>query len=54
VPTGSIEDQHSDGTYGHAAADGGEMLVHRVNADGRHDDSRAGPALWADGAEYIR
>src|ERR1019366_2151048 len=53
VPTSTVEDQQGDGTDADAFADFGQMLVHGVDTDYRHDQGRAGAACRADGAEQI-
>src|SRR6202011_2909178 len=45
--------QKGDGTEADACADFGQMLVHGLDADGRHDEGGAGTARRADGAEQV-
>src|SRR4029079_6462592 len=54
VPTGLVQDQHSDGTGPDAVTESSEMLIHGVNANGRHNNRCTGLALGADGTEHIR
>ena len=53
VPTSTVEDQQGDGTDADAFADFGQMLVHGVDTDDRHDQGGAGAACRADGAEQV-
>src|ERR1019366_5068370 len=53
VPTSTVEDQQGDGADADAFADFGQMLVHGVDTDDRHDQGGTGPARRADGAEQI-
>ena len=53
MPTSTVEDQKGDGTEADACADFGQMLVHGLDADGRHDEGGAGTARRADGAEQV-
>src|ERR1019366_9019906 len=53
VPTSTVEDQQGDGTDADAFADFGQMLVHGVDTDDRHDPGGTGAARRADGAEQI-
>ena len=48
-----VEDQQGDGTDADAFADFGQMLVHGVDIDNRHDQGGAGAACRADGAEQV-
>jgi hypothetical protein len=50
VPTSTVEDQRGDGTDADAFADFGQMLVHGVDPDDRHDHggmTRAAPVPGA-------
>ena len=53
VPAGTAEDQQGDGTDADALADFGQMFVHGLDADCRHDQRGAGAARRADGAEQV-
>jgi hypothetical protein len=53
MPTGTVEDQQGDRTDADACADFGQMLVHGLDADCRHDEGGAGAARRADGAEQV-
>jgi hypothetical protein len=53
VPAGTVEDQQRDGTDADALADFGQMFVHGVDTDYRHDQRGAGAARRADGAEQV-
>jgi hypothetical protein len=53
VPAGTVEDQQGDGTDADALADFGQMFVHGLDADCRHDQRGAGAARRADGAEQV-
>src|ERR1700724_2847805 len=53
VPAGTVEDQQSDGAEADALANFNQMLVHGLDADGRHDQRGAGAARRADGAEQV-
>ena len=48
-----VEDQQGDGTDADAFADFGQMLVHGVDTDDRHDQGGADAACRADGAEQV-
>ena len=53
VPARAVQHQQSDGTHRDASADFGQMRVHRVDVNLRHDDCGAGAALRADRSEQI-
>ena len=53
MPTSTVEDQQGDGTDADAFADFGQMLVHGVDTDDRHDQGGADAACRADGAEQV-
>jgi hypothetical protein len=45
VPAGTVEDQQSDGAEADALANFSQMLVHGLNADGRHDKESGSRAV---------
>jgi hypothetical protein len=51
VPTGPVEDPQGDGAD--ALADFGQMFIHGLDADCRHDQRGAGAARRADGTEQV-
>src|SRR5215469_121701 len=53
MPASAIQHQDGNGSGGDALADLHQVLVHRLDIHLRHDDRRAGLALWADGAEQV-
>jgi len=53
VLAGAVEDQRGDGTDADACADFGQMFVHGLDANCRHDQGGAGAARRADGAEHV-
>ena len=53
VPAGAVEDQKGDGTDADALANFGQMFVHGLDADCRHDEGGAGAARRTDGAEQV-
>jgi hypothetical protein len=53
VPTSTVEDQQGDGTDADAFADFGQMFVHGVDTDYRHDQGGAGAARRADRAAQV-
>src|SRR6202035_902414 len=53
VPSGSVEDQQSDGAQADASADFSQVFVHGPDADCRHDQRGTGAARRADGAEEV-
>jgi hypothetical protein len=53
VPTSTVEDQQGDGTDADALANFGQVFIHGLDADCRHDQRGAGAARRADGAEQV-
>ena len=53
MPAGLIEDKDGVSAGAHVGADLIEVMLHALGVGALHDDSRAGPAGRADGAEQI-
>jgi len=51
MPTGAVKHDHRDGARCDRAADHGEMFIHRLDVDLRHDDRGTNPAFRTGGAE---